>query len=131
MFFTVIIHAANDAVAFIEKAKIFARRHFAEKAPRIIIRNAEAYDPKQHETADAVITQPQYETLIAHYEKRDAQVIVADEATLDAVLNPAPPQAPAEVPDPTPEPSAPAEALPSPAPAESTEDPAPKPKRSK
>lgn len=96
--FTIIIHAANEARTFIEKAKIFARKHFAEEGPRILVRNAEAYDPKQHEAADAIIVEPQYKQLIAEHEDRDVHVIVSTEEELDQYLAPVPPPPPPPAP---------------------------------
>src|ERR1051326_5419567 len=72
--FLIIIQAANDAREFIEKAKVFARKHFAEHDPKVIVRNADAYEPREHEHADVVITTDRYEELIDAYEERDTRV---------------------------------------------------------
>lgn len=92
--FQVIVHAANEAESYIRKAKEFVRRQFAERDDlRVYVRNADAYNPKQHEPADAIITQPHYGELIANHEQRDVHVIVATEDELDQQLNPKPAKA--------------------------------------
>lgn len=76
--FIVIIQAGNDDREFIEKAGVFARRRFAEHDPKVIVRNADAYDPSQHERADAIITTSDRFELIESYEDSGTEVIAVD-----------------------------------------------------
>jgi len=76
--FLVIVHAANSATEYIKAATIEALRLFADKHPKVVVRNAEAYDPTQHEKADAILTSEFYGHIIDAYRERKSQVIVFD-----------------------------------------------------
>lgn len=92
--FKVIVQAGNFETEFIHKAKAFALRHFAEHSPKVVVRNADAYDPAQHEAADAIVTTSDRVFLIQNYEERGTVAVVVD-AALESQEETAPSSEPA------------------------------------
>jgi hypothetical protein len=94
----VIVWAGNDEREFILKAKHFAIRQFPEA--KVIVRNADAYNPRQHIAADAIVASATREELIRCYEEHGTQVFAVDpSADVPVERAPAPPTEPANAAD--------------------------------
>lgn len=76
MGYLVIVHASNDERDYIARARYEAAIHFARKQPKVVVRNADAYDPKQHENADAIVTSADRELIIRNYDERGSEILI-------------------------------------------------------